>query len=92
MLTKNQAREMQKFNFPVYSKNGDTYVKHITPSKCIVVKLDSINTQDYSPMFEEQAPTTTNHWDDVIGRAATIITKGQFDEYRKEIINQLINL
>ncbi len=83
---------MQKFNFPVYSKNQTGYyIKHITPNKCIVVTNDSIKTQDYTPMFEEQAPTTTIHWDDVISRLSTIITKGQFDEYRKEIINQLIN-
>ena len=63
---------MQKFNFPVYSKNQTGYyIKHITPNKCIVVTNDSIKTQDYTPMFEEQAPTTTIHWDDVISRLST---------------------
>ncbi len=91
MLTKNQTREMQKFNFPVYSKHEDISVKHITPSKCIIVKFGAINTIDYSPMFEELAPTKTIYWDEVLKREATIIRREEFDEYRKEIINQLIN-
>ena len=82
---------MATYNFPVYSKDELYYYKHITPTKCIKVGLDSITNIDFTPLFEEQQITNTNAWNDVIKLRSTIITKQQFDEFRKETINQLIN-
>lgn len=82
---------MATFNFPVYSKDELYYYKHITPTKCIKVGLDSITNIDFTPLFEEQEIINTNAWNDVIKLRSTIITKQQFDEFRKETINQLIN-
>jgi len=82
---------MATFNFPVYSKDELYYYKHITPTKCIKVGLDSITNIDFTPLFEEQQITNTNAWNDVIKLRSTIVTKQQFDEFRKETINQLIN-
>ena len=80
---------MATFNFPVYSKDELFHYKHITPSKCIIVGLESIKTVDFISLFGESR-TTTNGWDDVINLTSTIITKAQFDEVRNETINQLI--
>jgi len=82
---------MATFNFPVYSKDELYYYKHLTPTKCIKVGLDSIINIDFTPLFEEQQITNTNAWNDVLNLNSTIITKQQFDEFRKETINQLIN-
>jgi len=82
---------MATFNFPVYSKDELYYYKHITPTKCIKVGLDSITNIDFTPLFEEQEIINTNSWNDVINLRSTIVTKQQFDEFRKETINQLIN-
>ena len=82
---------MATFNFPVYSKDDLWYYKHLTPTKCIMVGLGSIRNVDLTPLFEEQKTTNTNAWNDVIKLRSTIITKAQFDEFRKETINQLIN-
>jgi len=82
---------MATFNFPVYSKDDLYYYKHITPTKCIKVGLGLILNIDFTPLFEEQQITNTNAWNDVIKLRSTIITKQQFDEFRTETINQLIN-
>jgi hypothetical protein len=82
---------MATFNFPVYSKDDLWYYKHLTPTKCIMVGLGSIKNIDLTPLFEEQKITNTNAWNDVIKLRSTIITKAQFDEFRQETINQLIN-
>ncbi len=82
---------MATYNFPVYSKDELYYYKHITPTKCIKVGLDSITNIDFTPLFEEQQITNTNAWNDVIKLRSTIVTKQQFDEFRQETINQLIN-
>lgn len=82
---------MATFNFPVYSKDDLYYYKHITTTKCIKVGLGLILNIDFTPLFEEQKITNTNAWKDVINLRSTIITKQQFDEFRKETINQLIN-
>ena len=82
---------MATFNFPVYSKDDLWYYKHLTPTKCIMVGLGSIRNVDLTPLFEEQQITNTNAWNDVIKLRSTIITKAQFDEFRQETINQLIN-
>jgi hypothetical protein len=82
---------MATFNFPVYSKDDLWYYKHLTPTKCIMVGLGSIRNIDLTPLFDEQKITNTNAWNDVIKLRSTIITKAQFDEFRQETINQLIN-
>lgn len=82
---------MATFNFPVYSKDDLWYYKHLTPTKCIMVGLGSIKNIDLTPLFEEQKITNTNAWNDVIKLRSTIITKQEFDEFRQETINQLIN-
>tara|TARA_R110000824_G_scaffold212424_1_gene398602 strand:+ start:338 stop:589 length:252 start_codon:yes stop_codon:yes gene_type:complete len=81
---------MATFNFPVYSKDDLYYYKHLTPTKCIMVGLGSIRNVDLTPLFEEQEIINTNAWNDVLNLNSTIITKQQFDEFRKETINQLI--
>ena len=55
-----------------------------------MVGLGSIRNVDLTPLFEEQEIINTNAWNDVLNLNSTIITKLQFDEFRKETINQLI--
>ena len=84
---------MIRYNFPVYTShdNGERLVKHINPSKCIMVFLDRIDTFDYTNYFNDEQSKTTNYWDELQSKRAFEISKEMFDAFRKETINQLIN-
>ena len=84
---------MIQYNFPIYSShdNGERLVKHITPSRCIMVFLDRIETFNYTNLLSDEMSKTTIYWDELRTKRAFEISKEMFDEFRKETINQLIN-
>jgi hypothetical protein len=84
---------MATYNFPVYSSHddGDRLVKHINPSKCISVYLNNIKILDYTNKLSDEQSMSSNYWDELMQKRAVEIPQMMFDEYRKEIINQLIN-
>jgi hypothetical protein len=84
---------MATYNFPVYSSHddGDRLVKHINPSKCISVYLNNIKILDYTNKLSDEQSISSNYWDELQTKRAVEVPQMMFDEYRNEIINQLIN-
>jgi hypothetical protein len=84
---------MATYNFPVYSSHddGDRLVKHINPSKCISVYLNNIKILDYTNKLSDEQSISSNYWEELQTKRAVEVPQMMFDEYRKEIINQLIN-
>ena len=84
---------MATYNFPVYSSHdeGDRLVKHINHSKCISVYLNNIKILDYTNKLSDEQSLSSNYWDELMQKRAVEVPKAMFDEYRNEIINQLIN-
>jgi hypothetical protein len=84
---------MATYNFPVYSSHddGDRLVKHINPSKCISVYLNNIKILDYTNKLSDEQSMSSNYWEELQTKRAVEVPQMMFDEYRNEIINQLIN-
>ncbi len=84
---------MKYYNFPIYTShdNGTRLVKHINPSKCISVYVNSIRVLDFTNKLSDEQSTTSNYWDELIYDDAIQVSKEYFNKFRKEVINQLIN-
>jgi len=92
-LINQKTQQMKHYNFPIYTShdNGTRLVKHINPSKCISVYVNSIRVLDFTNKLSDEQSTTSNYWDELIYDDAIQVSKEYFDKFRKEVINQLIN-